>query len=66
MCRHSATDCLIKSPTRQQREIESLPQRLSQLADPRSWRGNRHPFVAVLLAACSAVGAGATSFAAIG
>ncbi|MGW4825911.1 ISAs1 family transposase [Streptomyces sp. NPDC004227] len=66
MCRQSATVCLIKSPTRQQRGIESLPQRLSQLADPRSRRGKRHPFVAVLLAACSAVVAGATSFAAIG
>ncbi|MFF1504793.1 transposase family protein [Streptomyces sp. NPDC058316] len=36
------------------------------MADPRHRRGKRHPFVSVLLIACSAVLAGARSFAAIG
>ncbi|MFI0716856.1 transposase family protein [Streptomyces inhibens] len=36
------------------------------LADPRHRRGKRHPFVSVLLIACSAVLTGARSFAAIG
>ncbi|MEU6509726.1 transposase family protein [Streptomyces sp. NPDC046942] len=43
-----------------------LPSRLVTLPDPRDWRGRRHPFVSVLLVACSAVVAGAWSFAAIG
>jgi len=42
-----------------------LAERLQALADPRRRRGKRHPFVAVLLIACSAVVTGATSFAAI-
>ncbi|TLQ48264.1 ISAs1 family transposase [Streptomyces marianii] len=36
------------------------------MADPRHRRGKRHPFVSVLLIACSAVLSGARSFAAIG
>jgi len=44
----------------------SLAARLRTLADPRHRRGKRHPFVAVFLTACSAVVAGARSFAAIG
>ncbi|MGC9542530.1 ISAs1 family transposase [Streptomyces sp. UG1] len=66
MCRQSATVCLIKSPARQDRAIGSLAARLQTLADPRHRRGKRHPFVAVLLVACSAVVAGARSFAAVG
>jgi hypothetical protein len=66
MCRQSATVCLTKSPSRQHREIAGLPARLATLPDPRDRRGRRHPFVAVLLVACSAVVAGARSFAAIG
>jgi predicted transposase YbfD/YdcC len=66
MCRQSATVCLIKSPSRQQRAIADLPSRLATLADPRDRRGKRHSFVSVLLTACSAVLTGAKSFAAIG
>ncbi|WP_328939761.1 ISAs1 family transposase [Streptomyces tauricus] len=66
MCRQSASVCLIKSPSRQHRALAGLPQRLAMLADPRHRRGKRHPFVSVLLIACSAVLAGARSFAAIG
>ncbi|WP_409471802.1 transposase family protein [Streptomyces sp. HC307] len=66
MCRQSASVCLIKSPSRQHRALPGLPQRLATLADPRHRRGKRHPFVSVLLIACSAVVAGARSFAAIG
>jgi predicted transposase YbfD/YdcC len=66
MCRQSATVCLIKSPTRQHRVTGPLATRLQTLADPRHRRGKRHPFVSVLLVACSAVAAGARSFAAIG
>ncbi|WP_324603877.1 MULTISPECIES: ISAs1 family transposase [unclassified Streptomyces] len=66
MCRQSATVCLTKSPSRQRRSTGPLALRLQTLADPRSRRGKRHPFVAVLLVACSAVTAGAQSFAAIG
>jgi hypothetical protein len=62
----SATVCLIKSPTRQHRAIGSLVARLETLADPRRRRGKRHPFVSVLLVACSAAVAGARSFAATG
>jgi predicted transposase YbfD/YdcC len=65
MCRQSATVCLVKSPTRQHRAIGPLAERLQALADPRCRRGKRHPFVAVLLIACSAVTTGATSFVAI-
>ncbi|WP_240797570.1 transposase family protein [Streptomyces sp. F001] len=65
MCRQSAIVCLVKSPTRQHRAIGPLAERLRGLADPRCRRGKRHPFVAVLLIACSAVVTGATSFVAI-
>ena len=61
MCRQSASICLIKSPSRQHRALAGLPQRLATLADPRHRRGKRHPFVSVLLVACSAVLAGARS-----
>ena len=66
MCRQSATVCLIKSPVRQHRVTGPLATRLQTLADPRHRRGKRHPFVSVMLVACSAVVAGACSFAAIG
>ncbi|MFJ8842733.1 transposase family protein [Streptomyces cyaneofuscatus] len=66
MCRQSATVYLIKSPSRQQRALPSLAERLAVLPDPRRRRGVRHPFVAVLLAAVCAVTAGARSWAAIG
>ncbi|MGP4052312.1 ISAs1 family transposase [Streptomyces sp. 2A115] len=66
MCRQSASVCLIKSPSGQHRARPGLPQRLATLADPRHWRGKRHPFVSLLLIACSAVLSGARSFAAIG
>lgn len=66
MCRQPASVCLIKSPSRRHRALPRLPQRLATLADPRRRRGKRHPFVSVLLVACSAVLAGARSFAAIG
>lgn len=65
MCRQSATVCLVKSPTRQHRAVGPLAERLQALVDPRSRRGKRHPFVAVLLVACAAVTTGARSFAAI-
>ena len=61
MCRQSATVCLVKSPTRQHRVTGGLAERLATLADPRCRRGKRHPFVAVLLIACSAVVSGARS-----
>ncbi|TQK52408.1 IS4 family transposase [Streptomyces sp. SLBN-118] len=66
MCRQSAAVCLVKSPTRQQRCTADLAVRLRTLSDPRHRRGVRHPFVSVLLVACSAVISGARSFAAIG
>jgi predicted transposase YbfD/YdcC len=66
MCRQSATVCLIKSPSRQHRAIAGLAERLATLPDPRDRRGRRHPFVCVLLVACSAVVTGAKSFGAIG
>jgi predicted transposase YbfD/YdcC len=65
MCRQSATVCLVKSPTLQHCAIGPLAERLRALADPRCRRGKRHPFVAVLLIACSAVVTGARSFVAI-
>ena len=65
MCRQSATVCLVKSPTRQHRAIGPLAERLTALADPRCRRGKRHPFVAALLIACSAVLTGARNFVAI-
>lgn len=66
MCRQSATVCLVKSPTRQHREIPGLGDRLRTLPDPRDRRGRRHPLVSVLLAAACAVLAGARSYLAIG
>ncbi|WP_329362846.1 transposase family protein [Streptomyces sp. NBC_01483] len=58
--------CLVKSPSRRHRAVGGLPSRLATLPDPRDRRGRRHPFVSVLLVACSAVMCGARSFAAIG
>jgi hypothetical protein len=71
MCRQSATVCsvsvcLVPSPARRTRLIGPLAARLATLTDPRHRRGKGHPLVCVLLAACSAVVAGARSFAAIG
>lgn len=66
MCRQSATVCLVKSPSLAGCSGLSLAERLVRLADPRHRRGVRHPFVAVLLIAASAVVAGARSYAAIG
>jgi len=66
MCRQSATVCLIKSPAVEGVAGLSLVERLRVLPDPRRRRGVRHPFVAVLLVAASAVVAGARSYAAIG
>lgn len=65
MCRQCATVCLVKSRTRRHRAIGPLAERLRALTDPRCRRGKRHPFVAVLLIACSAVVTGARSFAAV-
>lgn len=65
MCRQSSTVCLVKSPTRQHRAVGPLAERLQALAAPRCRRGKRHPFVAVLLIACSAVVTGARGFVAI-
>ncbi|MEV1062574.1 transposase family protein [Streptomyces sp. NPDC050263] len=66
MCRQSATVCLIKSPAVEGVAGLSPVERLRVLPDPRRRRGVRHPFVAVLLVAASAVVAGARSYAAIG
>jgi len=66
MCRQSASGCLVESPSPGQRGITDLVERLRTLPDPRRRRGVRHPFVSVLLVACSAVMSGARSFAAIG
>ncbi|MFI8008010.1 transposase family protein [Streptomyces sp. NPDC086010] len=66
MSRQSATVCLIKLHTRQRRAITDLPSWLGILIDPRDRRGRRHPFVSVLLTACSAVLTGEKSFGAIG
>jgi predicted transposase YbfD/YdcC len=66
MCRQSATVCLIKSPALDSVAGLSLVERLRLLPDPRRRRGVRHPFVAVLLVAASAVVAGARSYAAVG
>ena len=66
MCRKSAPVCLIKSPVLDGVAGLPLVERLQMLPDPRRRRGVRHPFVAVLLVAASAVVAGAQSFSAIG
>ncbi len=66
MCRQSATACLVKSRSLAGCSQRSLAERLVRLPDPRHRRGVRHPFVAVLLIAASAVVAGARSYAAIG
>ncbi|MCY0940952.1 ISAs1 family transposase [Streptomyces antarcticus] len=66
MCRKSATDCLTKFPALDGVAGLPLVERLRVLPDPRRRRGVRHPFVAVLLVAASAVVAGAHSYAAIG
>ncbi len=72
MCRQPATVCLIKSPAVEGVAGLSLVEPLRVLPDPRRRRrrrrrrGVRHPFVAVLLVAASAVVAGARSYAAIG
>ncbi|MET8960534.1 ISAs1 family transposase [Streptomyces sp. NPDC004074] len=66
MCRQSATVCLVKSPALEGVAGLSLVERLRVLPDPRRRRGVRHPFVAVVLVAASAVVAGVRSYAAIG
>lgn len=66
MCRKSATVYLVKSPALEGVAGLSLVERLRVLPDPRRRRGVRHPFVAALLIAASAVIAGARSYAAIG
>lgn len=66
MCRRSATVCLVKSPALAGCSGLSPAERLVGLPDPRHRRGVRHPFVAVLLIAASAVVAGARSYAGIG
>jgi predicted transposase YbfD/YdcC len=66
MCRQSATVCLVKPPVLAGVAVLPLVERLRLLPDPRRRRGVRHPFVAVLLVAASAVVAGARSYAAIG
>ncbi|MCY0932219.1 transposase family protein [Streptomyces sp. H27-H1] len=58
--------CLIKSAALERVAGLSLVERLRLLPDPRRRRGVRHPFVAVLLVAASAVVGGARSYAAIG
>lgn len=66
MCRQSATVCLIKQPSRQQRELPDRAARLDALPDPRGRRGRRHTLTSVLLTAACAVLAGARSYLAIG
>ncbi|MET9465444.1 transposase family protein [Streptomyces sp. NPDC006544] len=66
MCRQSAIACLIKPPSRQQREASDSAARLSALPDPRHRRGGRHTLASVLLTAACAVLAGARSQLAIG
>lgn len=51
MCRQSATVCLAKSPSRQQRELPGTAARLAVLPDPRDRRGRRHTLTSVLLTA---------------
>ncbi|WP_405808843.1 transposase family protein [Streptomyces sp. NBC_01520] len=66
MCRQSATVCLIKSPSREHRELPGMAARLASLPDPRARRGRRHSLASVLLTAACAVLAGARSYIAIG
>ncbi|MEV0505687.1 ISAs1 family transposase [Streptomyces spectabilis] len=66
MCRRSATVCLIKSPSREHRELPDAVARLASLPDPRDRRGRRHTLASVLLTAACAVLAGARSYLAIG
>ncbi|KPI11606.1 hypothetical protein OV450_8446 [Actinobacteria bacterium OV450] len=66
MCRQSATVCLVKPPSRRQRELPDVGVRLSVLPDPRDRRGRRHALASVLLTAACAVLAGARSYLAIG
>ncbi|WP_328623202.1 ISAs1 family transposase [Streptomyces sp. NBC_00354] len=66
MCRQSATICLIKSPSREHRELPGTAARLASLPDPRARRGRRHSLPSVLLTAACAVLAGARSYFAIG
>ncbi|MEV6948856.1 hypothetical protein AB0N07_44485 [Streptomyces sp. NPDC051172] len=57
MCRQSATICLIKPPALDGVTGFPLVERFRPLPDPHRRRGVRHPFVAVLLIAASAVAA---------
>lgn len=67
MCRlTSATVCLVRSPALEGVAGLPLVDWLRVLRDLRRRRGVRHPFVAVLLVAASAVIAGARSCAVIG
>ncbi|MDH6502456.1 transposase family protein [Streptomyces sp. SAI-149] len=66
MCRQSVTVCLIKQPSRQQRELPDRAARLDALPDPRGRRGRRHTLTSVLLTAACAVLAGARSYLVIG
>ncbi|MFD5514342.1 transposase family protein, partial [Streptomyces sp. NPDC127051] len=66
MCRKSATACLVKSPSREDRELPGTAVRLASLPDPRARRGRRHSLASVLLTAACAVLAGARSYVAIG
>ncbi|MGW6413185.1 transposase family protein [Streptomyces vinaceus] len=66
MCRQPATVCLVKSPSRRQRELPDVNVRLCALPDPRDRRRRRHALASVLLTAACAVLAGARSYVAIG
>ncbi|MGW1328313.1 ISAs1 family transposase, partial [Streptomyces antibioticus] len=66
MCRQSVTVCLIKQPSRQQRELPDRAARLDALPAPRGRRGRRHTLTSVPLTAACAVLAGARSYLAIG
>ncbi|MCX4775291.1 ISAs1 family transposase [Streptomyces sp. NBC_01264] len=66
MCRQSATVCLIKSPSREYRELPEVAARLAVVPDPRERRGRRHTLASVFLTAACAVLAGARSYLAIG
>lgn len=66
MRRQFATVCVVKSPSLAGCSGLSLVERLVRLPDPRHRRGVRHPFVAVLLIAASAVASGTRSYTAIG